>query len=199
MNKKIVIFILIIGLMLVAGKLLLFPASDKASINSAEQAVNVEIKPSETNKSYSDPSGFTFSYPDNLSLTTNELTDATYAEVQLSAKGVEGNLILKITDSKFATLDEWTKSIKDAEGTPKDAKLGTLKAIEIKTASGLKLAAIDSGVIFTVDLAKPQNDFWNKVYNKVTADFSFAPPTQDNVSSSAGSSDVSFEGEVVVE
>ncbi len=192
MNKKIIILIIILGLIVVAGKLLLFPNSQKASLNSpAQQAVNVPVTPSETLKTYSDPSGFTFNYPDNLSLAPNELTDATYAEVQLSAKGVEGNLILKITDSKFATADEWAKSIKDAQGTSKETKLGSLKALEIKTASGIKLASVDQGVLFIIDVS--QNDFWNKVYSKVLAEFSFAQPAQDSTV------DISFEGEEVVE
>lgn len=196
MNKKIIILILIIGLMLVAGKFLLFPNFQKTSLTSpVQQTVEAPVIPSETNKTYSDPAGFSFSYPDNLSLAPNSLTDATYAEVQLSAKGVEGNLILKITDSKFKTLDEWTKSIKDAQGAPKETKLGSLKAMELKTASGIKLAAVDQGVIFSIDVS--QNDFWTKVYSKVITDFSFAPPTQGDVSSS--SDDVSFEGEEVVQ
>lgn len=178
--------------MAVVGKILLFPSTQKISLNSpAQQAVSVPGAPSETTKTYSDSSGFSFNYPDNLSLTPNKLTDATYAEVQLSAKGVEGNLILKITDSKFVSVDEWAKSIKDAQKASKEAKLGSLKALEIKTAKGLKLAAIDQGVLFSIDVS--QNDFWMKVYSKVIADFSFAPPAQDSTS------DVLFEGEEVVE
>lgn len=198
MDKKIILFILVIGLILVAGKFLLFPSSQKNPLNSAShQAASVSLTPSEISKTYSDPSGFSFNYPDNLSLAPNELTDATYTEVQLSAKGVAGNLILKITDSKFGSLDEWAKSIKDAQGSPKEAKLGSLKALEIKTASGLKMAAIDQGVLFGIDVS--QNDFWMKVYNKVIADFAFAPPNKDNATSDDGSSDVSFEGEEAVE
>ncbi len=197
-KKTILLLVIIIGLILVAGKLLLFPNSQNTSLNSpAQQAVNIPTAPSETLKTYSDPSGFSFNYPDNLSLAPNELTDATYAEVQLSAKGVEGSLILKITDSKFKTLDEWTKSIKDVLGSSKETKLGSLKALEIKTANGLKLAAIDQGVLFSIDVS--QNNFWMKVYSKVIADFSFAPPSQDNASTSGSSDDVSFEGEEVVQ
>lgn len=193
MNKKIVILILIIGLIAVAGKLLLFPFSQKSFIDpSVQQLVKTEVLPSETNKTYTDPTGFSFSYPDNLSLAPNELTDAAYAEVQLSAQGVEGNLILKITDAKFTSLDEWVKSIKDTQSTPQEVKLGSLKALELKTAGGLKLAAIDQGVIFSIDVF--QSDFWMKVYSKVLAEFTFALP--EVVTSE---DDVSFEGEEVVE
>lgn len=194
-KRTILLLVIAIGLIAVAGKFLLFPDSQKVPLNSpAGRAVNTPITPSETTKTYTDPSGFSFNYPDNLSLAPNGLTDATYAEVQLSAKGVEGNLVLKITDSKFASLDSWAKSIKDAEGAPKEAKLGTLKALELKVDSGLKMAAIDQGVIFSIDVSR--SDFWNKVYNKVLADFSFTTPEAGSVVSS---DDVIFEGEEVIE
>lgn len=192
MNKKIVA---VLSLVLIVAGALFFSNRPKDQLSSPLINQPKEIVPSETLIEYTDPAGFTFSYPDNLSLTPNELTDAAYAELQLFAKGVGGNLILKISDSKFANLDEWAKSIKDAEGISKEAKLGSLKALEVKTANGLKLASIDQGVIFSIDVS--QNDFWMKVYSKVLADFSFAPPAQGDVGSS--SDDVSFEGEEVVE
>lgn len=203
MGKKTLILLLIALGIIGVVKLVLFSPSKSPLSNpsSGQQAQVAETIPSETTKTYSDPAGFSFSYPDNLSLTKNDLTDASYAEVQLSAKGLMGSLILKITDSKFASIDEWAKSIKDVVGTPKEVKLGNLKALEIKVSSGLKLASVDQGVLFSLDVPNSQNDFWMKVYNKILAEFTFAPPTnadsQGTVSSS--SDDVSFEGEEVVE
>lgn len=198
MGKRTII-LLVLALVLVVGiaKVLLFSSSKTSLSNpsAGQETRMLETIPSETLKTYSDPSGFSFNYPDNLSLTTNELTDATYAEVQLSAKGVEGSLNLKITDSKFKTLEEWTKSIKDIEGTPKEAKLGSLSALEVKTPQGIRLASIDQGVLFSIDVSNSQNNFWNKVYSKLLADFSFAPPA----SADSSSDDISFEGEEIVE
>ncbi len=196
-RKTILLLLGTVGLIIIVGKILLFPNSQKASLGSSEQALNIPTVPSETTKTYTDPSGFSFSYPDNLSLAPNELTDATYAELQLSAKGVNGGLILKITDSKFTSADEWTKSIRDIQGNPKEVKLGNLKALELKTPSGLKLASVDQGVLFAIEIPN-LSDFWIKVYGKVLADFSFAPPVGDSTSAS-DISDVSFEGEEVVQ
>lgn len=197
-KKTILLAVAVIILMVIMLKIAIFSSpANKTSDPLVTGSAPVQINPSETFKVYSDPSGFTFDYPDNLSLTKNDLTDATFADLQLSAKGVEGSLILKVTDSKFLSAESWAKSIKDIEGQPKEVKLGNLRALEVKTASGIKLASIDQGVIFSIDVS--QNDFWMKVYNKVLADFSFAPPAQDNTSLSGTSDDVSFEGEEVVE
>ncbi len=194
-KKPIFILLIIIGLIAVTVKFLLFPTSQKGSF--IEQAINIQIKPSETLKTYSDPTGFSFSYPDNLSLLNNELkADTSYAELQLSAKGVNGSLILKITDSKLASLDEWVKINKTDSSTTKEVKLGNLQALEITTADKLMLGALDQGVLFNLEVPIGKDgDFWAEVLNKVLADFSFVQPVQDGVSAS----DVSLESEEVIE
>ncbi|MDO8618552.1 MAG: hypothetical protein Q7R49_01250 [Candidatus Daviesbacteria bacterium] len=196
-KKTILLLVGTILLIAVVGKFLLFPDSPKSSLESPGGVVNIEA-PSETNKTFTDPSGFSFSYPDNLSLAPNELTDATYAELQLSAKGVVGSLILKITDSKFKSTDEWAKSIKDSEGAPKETKLGALKALEVKVPDGLELGSVDQGVLFTIGVSD-SSDFWMKVYSIILADFSFAPPASEASVGDSFSSDVTFDGEEVVE
>lgn len=160
-----------------------------------------EIEPSQTFIEYSDPAGFEFAYPDNLSLEKAEGVN-TYANLQLFSKDVNGSLTLKIKDSKFATLDEWIKAEKiPSTNTPKEVNLGTLKAREIKTADRLLLGALDQGILFTIELPLIEQDFWMKVYDKVLTDFTFISPAANNsqeVSNSA-SEDVTFEGEEVVE
>ncbi len=154
-----------------------------------------EIKPSETLKEYTDPSGFTLSYPDNLSLTKKDITDeSTYADIQLTSKEVSGSLNLKISDSKFTTLEDWLKLNR---GTPKEVQLGSLKGMEVITQDRLLLGALDNGVFFNIEMPLVEKDFWMKVYNKVLTNFSFVSPETAN-STGASTSDVTFEGEEVV-
>lgn len=194
--------ILALVMMAVVGKMLLFPTTGK-KLNSptSQDTSDLEIIPSETLKEYSDPSGFSFNYPDNLDLLNNEATDsATYADVNLSVKNKEGTLHLKIADSKYKTIKDWAASDKGAtlEAT-NSSKLGDLTAMELKSADKLILGAIDQGILFTVEIPN-KDDFWQKVYKKVIADFSFAPQETDaGQSGSSSSDDVSFEGEEVIE
>lgn len=153
-----------------------------------------EIEPSKTLKSYTDPAGFTFSYPDNLSLVNNEAKDTvTYADIQLTGKGVDGSLNLKITDSKFASLDEWVKKNALSQ-IPKEVKLGNLRALEITTSDRLLLGALDQGIFFTIEIPRLEEDFWMKVYNKILADFSFVTPEGTGFTD-----EVTFEGEELIE
>ncbi len=154
--------------------------------------------PSATLKEYTDPVGFSFNYPDNISIQSNEIIDAnTYADLQLFSKEVNGNLSLQINDSKYTTIDDWLKVYKILKQPSREVKLGNLKAFEVKTNDRLYLGALDQGIFFTIEVPLLEEDFWMKVYSKVLADFSFT--TAENTSHVAGSSDISFEGEEVVE
>lgn len=149
---------------------------------------------------YSDPSGFSFSYPDNLSIIKNDIADDnTYADLLLSSKDISGSLSLKITDSKFTSLDDWLKVNRIIQA-PKEVKLGSLKALEVQLADRLILGALDQGIFFNIEMPAVEKDFWMPVYNKILEGFTFAPPTDTPSSGSVGSSDdISFEGEEVVE
>ena len=201
-KKTFILLLIAAGLIIGIVKFVLFspPKSSLSNPYIQQQAQVKEVTLSETTKTYADPNGFTFNYPDNLSLVNNETTDSsTYADIQLLAKGVDGSLNIKIVDSKYPTLNAYFKENKITD-TPKEIKLGNLKAQEVKVSNKLLLASLDQGILFTVEVSQGvKSEFWNKVYNKVISDFSFASPTQDNASSSDGSSDVSFEGEEVVE
>lgn len=163
--------------------------------STSAQTKNEPIAPSQAMKEYSDQSGFKFNYPDNLSLEKNDTDANTYSDIKLSAKGVDGSLSLKIIDSKFKTLDDWQKDL--AKGEIKEAMLGDLKAREIKLSDRQILAAIDQGILFTLEIPMVQEDFWNKVSQVVRKDFVFISSSAP-VSSDSGS-DVSFEGEENVE
>ncbi len=196
MGKKSILILGLVVLFVVVTFLVLNPIRNPLSKSPAGQVSETkEIKPSETLKEYTDPSGFTLSYPDNLSLTKGDITDeSTYADIQLTSKEVNGSLNLKISDSKFLTLDDWLKLSK---GTSKEVKLGSLKGIEVITQDRLLLGALDKGVFFNIEMPLVEKDFWMKVYNKVLGNFSFV--SAQTVSADTSSSDVTFEGEEMVE
>lgn len=193
MGKKIVPALLL-GLVF-AGFLILNPFKQKNSLQSPlsfKQKESAKPQVSETLKEYTDPSGFSLNYPDNLSIVKNDIEDeSTYADIQLTAKGVNGSLSLKISDSKFKTIDEWIKLNKDAAvEAPKEAELGNLKGMEIQTIDRLLLGALDNGIFFNIEVPLIEKDFWMTVYKKVLTGFSLTGPGYS-------SDDVVFEEEVV--
>lgn len=208
MNKKIIILLIIGVLLLSVGYKAIFNKQNQSlsssSLSQKTQVLNTE--PSKVLKNYSDPSGFSFNYPDNLSVLNNELKDVnSYAQLQLTSKDSSGNLLLNITDSKFKTIEDWTKTFPNT--TPKEVTLGSLKAMEIENNGKILLGALDSGIFFNIEanLADPANgagkkDYWKSVYASVIKDFAFVSPSQ--TASSGGSDqsdDVSFDSEEVVE
>ena len=200
-NKKLLLIVIVI---IIVGTVFwwLFSNRSKSSppFNPIAQSSDIQKKaPSETLIEYVDPAGFSFNYPDNLSLNKNDIEDnTTYVDLQLNSNHVSGSLSLKITDSKYKTLDEWVNLNKAAvTEEPKEVMLGTLKAKELKTSDRLLLGALDQGILFTIELPRIEEEFWTKVYSKILADFSFAVPETNT--SDVSSNDVVFEGEEVVE
>lgn len=197
MDKK-TILLLFLAVGLIVGVLVWFFNPKKSILltpQTNQQETNAQISPSKTLKAYTDPSGFSFNYPDNLSLVNNELKDeSVYADIQLTAKGTDGSLGLKIADSELTSLESWVKTTKSSQ-TPKEVKLGNLKALEVTTGDKLLLGAVDQGVLFTIEIPLAgDKDFWVSVYNTVLAEFTFSG---GGVSSS--SDDITFEGEEVIE
>lgn len=199
---------IVLGLGLAAlvgiGIFLLNPSNQKDSLvipltNQLEQTK--KILPSETLIDYQDPSGFTLSYPDNLSITKNDIEDEnTYADIDLTTKGVNGSLSLKISDSKFKTIEEWLNLNKEAAiQPPKEVKLGSLTGMEVKLNDRLLLGVLDKGVFFDIEIPLVEEDFWMKVFEKVLVSFSFVSPESASSQIDTSSDAVAFEGEEVVE
>lgn len=193
-KKKLLLISIILGLIAAIIWVLIFNQRKSSLSNPlANQQAAKQILPSETFIEYTDPAGFTLSYPDNLSLEKNEVDINTYADLQLSAKGVNGSLALKISDSKFASIDDWVRINQNAsKEPPKEVKLGELRALEVRLNDRLLLGALDQGVLFTIEMPLVEEDFWMKVYNKILAEFTFVPPSHFS------SDGVIFEGEEVL-
>lgn len=212
MSTKTLSFVVVV-VILIAGAALYFftqPKNLKPLADAASEAPK-EVKPSETSIDYSDPAGFSFSYPDNISLSNraSEGSDTVvdpnaYADLQLFSKDKSGSLNLKIADTNFKDIKDWLKDNQIPDSVvPVEKKLGDLKGYEVKTSDRLMLAALDQGVLFTVEVPLLEEEFWTPVYNKVVGGFNFAAPetasnTQTTAAVSSGD-EVVFEGEEVVE
>lgn len=212
MNKKTLILgvvsvLLIVG---VIGFFIFNPNKGEVALNMPE--TKKEVTPSSTYIDYADPAGFSFSYQDNVSIANkvseNEDTavdpDA-YADLQLFSKDKSGSINLRIADTKFKSLEEWKKDNEIPDSVVASEKmLGQLKASEFRTTDRLFLAAIDQGVLFTVEMPLIEEPFWNEVYNKVVSGFVFEVPEVEVASTGGGAAvssgdEVVFEGEEVVE
>lgn len=215
MNRKTLILV-VVAICLVGGLVAFFILNPKGSTKQAlsEPETQKEVVPSKTYIDYADPAGFSFSYPDNISLTNRaaENDDSSadpeaYADLQLFSKDKSGSINLRIADTKLKTIEDWKKQNQiPADITPTEKKLGSLTAQEFKTKDRVMLASIDQGILFTVDMPIIEEGFWNEVYEKVISRFSFGVPETEVAQAGSGVSaaapagdEVIFEGEEVIE
>ncbi len=195
----------LVGFIIIASGIWWFWPHQKISTRLNNPLSKKEITPSETMIDYQDPSGFSFAYPDNISITnhlTEENADPTaYADLQLYSKDKSGSLSLRITDTTQSTLSAWLKDNNIAENNqPQSTMLGLLPAWQVKTNDHLLLGAIDHGVLFTLEMPLIEQSFWQPIYDKVVNNFSFiAPETVSASGSTSGDDEILFEGEEVVE
>ena len=180
----------------------------KTSAPTETPLTDIEVQkklPSKTPKDYTDPSGFSFQYPEDVSLEKKESNDSSvYADIVFTSKDARGDMKLLINDTSLKTIDEWVTQIPPGFDPKniKDVKLGTMSAKEIKDEKSLMTASLDQGVLFTIHVSLEESDFWIEVYNALLSSFSFSQPEAGNSSvgsSSSSSEDVVFEGEEVIE
>lgn len=202
--------VIVVVLVAGAGLYLFTQPKNLKPLTDATPATPKEVVPSKTYIDYSDPAGFSFSYPDNVSISNRASEVDTvadpgaYADLQLFSKDKSGSLNLRIADTKFKTIQDWIKDQGLPEGTvPAEKKLGDLKAYEVKTGDRVMLGALDQGILFTVEVPLVEESFWNEVYGHVVGNFAFAAPEAATQTAGAGSvssgEEVVFEGEEVIE
>lgn len=205
MNKKLALITLILaGVMAVSWKYIFLQKGSSfttpQSDNQLPSLGKSQLSVSKTVKEYTDQSGFSFNYPDNLSLTNNEIkSERTYADIKLSMKELEGDISIVISDSSFNKLEDWALANSVESSTVTEAKLGNLKASEMLNTDRLILGVLDQGVLFTVEVKfGDSRDFWMEAYNKILEEFTFVIPTANSISTANFSEEVIFEGEEVV-
>ncbi|MBI2036552.1 hypothetical protein HYT17_02905 [Candidatus Microgenomates bacterium] len=205
MNKKVLVgFLIVIVLAGVAGGFFIFSRGQKIPSplpQESNRETQQAILPSATLKQYSDPAGFTISYPDDLNLSVNENIDAnTYAHITLASNKADGSIAFRAVDTKFTSLADWLASTNATSN--KETKLGVLTALEVRKEDGLLTSAVDSGILFTLEAVfAGKEQFWSNVYNNILSSFSFnsTQETEGKSQNIDSSSEVVFEGEEIIE
>lgn len=204
--KIIIIGIVILILVIAATFFILslnktiLPLSSKPLENKT--LVVSEKQPSKTLKVYTDSSGFSFKYPDDVQISKKGVTDAaTYADIALTSTQIKGNISIKIADTKVKSIDDWFLENKTILPTAtKDVKIGELSGRETKNNDKLTTVALNQGVLFTIEVDLQGQQYWLNVYNTILSSFSFVPP-ESAISAESGSNtasdDVVLEEETV--
>ncbi len=208
MNKwRIIILGIIIGFVIVLTdfffarqRKIISPVSEEALLTETAQKL-----PSESLKEYQNDSGFKFSYPADLIISAKEIPQNVYANLEITSPEASGSISLKVTDSKFKSLDEWFLENKEATTSfeVKEIKLADITAKEVKKEDKIFTIALDQEALFTIEV-NPANEreFWDRVYRTLISTFVFAleenGQTKEPPPPAAGD-EIIFEGEEIIE
>lgn len=198
-NKR--LLILISGLVLLAliGIFYFYVSQKNFQINNIKvEKTSLPLKKMPSTKSYSDESGFTFNYPQDLHVAkVNTPDNAVYSNLKITSS-VPGEINIKVSDTKYSNLKTWEKETPGFFGKGKDVKLGSMEARKYETKDKVSIIAIDGGIIFSVEV-NPQKDkeFWSSAYSTIISSFSFYSPqssTQSETEEGIGDNSIIEEG-----
>lgn len=207
MNKRIIGGLIgIVGLSIGMVVVLNNTQKDSQPSTSIAPTMSVVKMPSEELQEYVDDSGFSFQYSKDITIKKQEDKDDTlYANLLLVSDQVNGNISIKIADSKLSSLDEWLENTKEATmtGKPNEIKFSGMSAYELKNGKKIVTVALDNGILFTISMEALENSiFWQKVYDKLINSFSFTVPqtsTGESTDESQSSGDEIVEEEEIIE
>lgn len=168
MKKKLPTLLIIITILLVLAiifflirkpfKKPLTPLSEKSLPGVEEQF---------TLKTWEDPAGFSFNYPEILKIDIHEEDEISYAHLELTREGKSGRLLVMVNDSDYSTLDQWLKEDKEVrDASALDTQVAEMKAKKVALKEGKEITTfIDLDQVIYKIIKEPKGEnFWNQVY-----------------------------------
>lgn len=204
-KKNWLILALILGIILLGGGIFLVfnPLERNSSLlNPLNQSEEVKLK------TWEDPAGFKFSYPEEIEIDNHEEDEENYAHLELTEKNHPGKILIWMRDKVEKNLEAW---VANQEGNPQafDSELAGQPAKKLAFASPQKMAtaAFDQEVIIIVEVF-PEDEWWNETYQKIIDSFELIPLAGEDKSTinapgawqgSGGEAGIIDEGEEIVE
>lgn len=209
MRKKIVIILIIVAFILAGISIYFFVSSsnpqtkeETASPISENEAVQEEAEqpPSTSLKEYTHEAGFTFSYPESLTIQEKQVQDETvYADIAISSGESTGEIAIKAEDSKIKTAKEWitAKKIAPTPETIKKVTIAELSGEQFVTATQTITLVSDQSVLFSFILTNADTStFLKDAYDRIIETFAFVKKETTEQTTSQPTTD---EGDVISE
>jgi hypothetical protein len=216
MQKKLVI-VVISGLIVVgicAGFLYWYSKKENGKeIVTSVQELPVTSPTSVPQLLYENASGFSFEYPETVTISENEKDTTAYGSIVITSDTKPGRMTIRVVDTKATSASQW---FKDADITTKNADstsvpFADIEATQTATSGGLLTVSVDynksikQGAAFIISLDwDGEEEFWQKVYDTILETFAFTEPEEQapqssGSSSSSDDSGIIFEGEEIIE
>lgn len=184
MKKPIILILLgglIIGLLGAGGYLYFSKSAPSPDVTGANPTPTVAPKL----VLWDDPAGFTFQYPEGLTVNKHDEDKVNYAHVELTDSSHPGSLIVWVKDVPKGVTDavSWGKKVATPSSALSfDTTFGGQPAQKIMISGTPKLVMVGvvwDGVLWYVEANLSDEPYWQSAYDAVTNSFTFKPlPTQ---------------------
>ena len=176
-NKAIIASIVIVVLTIVAAFYIL---NSGAVPKTPENQIPVasEKQPSKNLREYVDDAGFSFKYPDDIQVDRIEVNDSiTYSSLELTSREAKGKIIIKVTDTKDKSIDDWL--VKEGlKGDIKEIEIGEISGKEVNVNNKITAAALDQNILFTIEVDAQSKNYWQSSYDTILSSFNFVSQTE---------------------
>ncbi len=168
--------------------------------------VSVVAKPSPESESlltWNDPAGFTFQYPQGLTVDKHDEDTQNYAHIEFTHKDHQGNVIVWGKDTIAKDAAAWVKAEKRLSGgNTLDTTLGAVLAKKVLVATPTAMvvtAAVSDQIAFSVEATLTDREFWSGIHDTIVRSFAFTPVGGEKAMSPNAGTGVSPAEEVVDE
>ena len=96
----------------------------------------------------------------------------TYSSLELTSREAKGKILIKVTDTKLKSTDEWFAK-EGLKGSIKEIEVGEISGKEINMNNKIIAAALDQNILFTIEVDTQDGRYWQSVYNTILSSFSF--------------------------
>lgn len=209
MKKKSWLILSFILVVFVIGFIVWFLTKSNVSNSTISPLGNQpEISENQILKTWEDPAGFKFSYPEGVTINDHQEDTENYAHLELTNSSYPGRILIWMKDKVNDTLEEW---VSEQTGEPQvfDSELAgqSAKKLTFTSPKKLEIVAFDQEVLILIEVY-PENDWWTKAYEQIVNSFELTSLSAENKTNSqapgawqgqTGDSGIINEGEEVVE
>ncbi len=130
---------------------------------------------------WKDPNGFSFQYPEGLSVNKHDEDKENYAHIEFTHPSHPGSLIVWGKDPAKGVTDaaSWVKNEKRFIGASSfDTQFGGQKAVKVMVTGitrMLVVGAVYDNIVWSVEASLEDADYWTGLHSTITNSFVFVP------------------------
>ncbi len=209
MKKKTWLILISILVILIIGFVIWFLTKPSSSGSAISPLGNQsETNENQTLKTWEDPAGFKFSYPEGIAINNHPEDKDNYAHLELTNSAFPGRILIWMKDKVEKDLETWLAN-QEGDFQTFDSELAGQSAKKLAFASPKKMvtAIFDQEVIILLEVY-PEDEWWTKTYDQILTSFELIPLAgEDKAESNApgawqpgtGDTGIIDEGEEIVE